>query len=554
MASYPSGPVCAASQKGKPPSLEQLIQKGRHKEAISRYLALLKKDPDNIKYRRGLAEVLSWNKDFQASITQYRLLLKNDPDNREYLLQLARVQSWAGEFDDSSRSYDRLLEESPEDRQLLLESARVSSWAGQFDAAIEKYQFLLGKDPNTDLKTEMAKVQSWAGRLPQATRLFEEVLEEDPLNLEALLGLAQVYHWQGKYTRARDLYQKVLLQTDTPEIRVGLGHTYREQGKWKKAQAEYEKALALDPSHPEARQGLRDLGKAQGPELRFRSGYYSDSADFTRLTYGGDGTYRGWENITLRAGILRSEFEEATGEDLSRNSFSIQGELDLGPGYTAAAGFTLHRFAGQGDTAHLFRLAKSWDTASAGVSYSHYQIIDVIDSFEDNLFSTLSTVDSIRQEISADDLRGEAVYRFSQRFTLNGGLSRRSLSDGNDSWFSSLRLTYQALHQPYLAFYYNFFWADFEQEKPLYWSPSEYQAHGLGGAINYTWKKLTLELDEHLFFQTDASAFGSALTAAAQFEITDRLAAKLTLFFFESDIADPSFHSLNLSSHLAYHF
>lgn len=526
----------------------------QYDEAIQRYQLLLEKEPADREIRHALAKVLSWNKRFDESIDQYHRLLNDAPADRTLRLELARVFSWAGRYADSILHYDQLIEETPEDKELPRERARVLSWAGSFDEAIEGYQALLTPASPMGLKIEVAQVYSWAGRYSEAATLFNQVLEEDPYEKEALVGLARIHSWQGRHRQALEFYQRALLESNDAGTHAGMAQAYQRFDKWEAAEREYLTALSLDPENKEALAGLEALDIARGPILKLRGGRYEDANGFTRSTYGFDGSHRGWDDLTLHGGAIRNDYRDESGQALSRYSLPLQLDLRFRLVHHLSAGYTFHRFEEENASAYFGRFKREWEKGSAGLSYSRYQIIDNIDHFVDHFYSTLTTIESIRLRISTQEIRAEGAYRFGRRWNISGSLTRGSYSDGNDLWTASSRLTYTFLNSPYLAAYYNFFWTDYERESSLYFSPSRFDVHAVGGVLSLEVRSWAFTAEETFFYQANESAWGNTFIATLGYRIGKRLLPRLTLFFFDSNIHEKSFYASNLAFSLIYHF
>lgn len=535
-------------------TLNTLVAEEEYDEAIALYKKLLKNNPDDRELRHGLAETLSWNGQNDASIEQYRELLKDAPNDREIRLELARVLSWAGYYEESIRHYEYLLEEAPLDDTLLLETARVMSWAGKFGPSIEKYNYLLSKEPSTELKLESAKVLTWAGRYTKAIALFTEVLEEDPSETDAVIGRAQIYFFQGKYTKAERYYKIALLLTEKPDIHIGLGSIYQYWGLWAAAEEQSQAALSLDPEDKDALEGLESLKFAKATELGFRYGIYRDANGFNRLTYSLDGAYKSWEGLVLRAGILRSDYEDISGEELTRDSYSLQGDKKWGHIFSITGGYSLHNNGLNNTSSYSARVRGEWDEGWVSVGYARYEIIDQIEGFADNFYSTLTTIEAIRQNINTKELKGEGGYRLLERLAISGGASLGRYSDENNVWSANGRLTYGILNAPYLATYYSLYATSYKTESLLYWSPSGYQAHGIGVIFAYPIENITLYFEESLFYQPDETQWGNTFIGTVESTLKKRFIVKLTTFFFDSDISSTSFHAKNIIASLGYLF
>lgn len=184
---------------------------GRFDEAIEAYRQILEAEPGNQTALRELAQVTSWNREYQKAIELYQQALEQDPDDDQALLGLARTYSWAGEHKRSLKDYDAYLERHPEDQEILLERAKVRSWSGEYEEVIAYYDVHLAANPDDQaVRMELAKVLSWSGNLNRSIAEYRKILEAEPDNLEAQVGLARTLSWSGNLSDADNRYDAIL--------------------------------------------------------------------------------------------------------------------------------------------------------------------------------------------------------------------------------------------------------------------------------------------------------------------------------------------------------
>ena len=150
---------------------------GRYPEAISQYKQVLKKKPDSMEARTGLAQVLYWAgqpkeamavmdkvpetglssedrlllADLSLSLKRYadaerlfRAHLKDRPGDQPVRYKLAAMLSWIQRYDESLAEYETILSARPRDAQLRRKYAEVLTWAGRHEEAIVQWQKTLG--------------------------------------------------------------------------------------------------------------------------------------------------------------------------------------------------------------------------------------------------------------------------------------------------------------------------------------------------------------------------------------------------------------------------
>ena len=91
----------------------------------------------------------------------------------------------------------------------------------------------------------------------QETR-YREVLAQDPQNVNAWIGLGNMYMDSGRFAEAVEAYGKALETTpENVNVRIDMGTCYRRVGQPARAVEEYRKGLSYEPNHAN---GLANLG------------------------------------------------------------------------------------------------------------------------------------------------------------------------------------------------------------------------------------------------------------------------------------------------------
>lgn len=198
-------------------------------------------------------------------------------------LQLARLHYDGGNFDLALASYDQVLDQAadkPVKSEALLERGdtklQLARW---FDALLDYGSIDEADNTYYNLRTAIGRgiacyhLKEW-----QETRLnFEEaerlaILKEDESNQAVALSyLAAVAYQTGDINAAIELYrraaasgEKGLDNKNLANLYTNLGDLERRSGQNQNAEDSYQKALALEPSNPEALEGLGLLARPKG--------------------------------------------------------------------------------------------------------------------------------------------------------------------------------------------------------------------------------------------------------------------------------------------------
>lgn len=86
---------------------------------------------------------------------------------------------------------------------------------------------------------------------------YKEILRKDPGNLQALIGIGNLYYDSGQDRLAIDAYKRALeIDPANTNVRVDMAICHRRIGDPDTAIGELKKAISLDPRHPQARYNL----------------------------------------------------------------------------------------------------------------------------------------------------------------------------------------------------------------------------------------------------------------------------------------------------------
>lgn len=187
------------------------------------YSALLKKDPNNVAARLELADIYLRDQNYPGAIEQLRAASDLKKDDAGLRRRLAQVLSWNRQYDESADVYEELVTAQPQDEALRLEYARVLSWKRDYPASIGEYRKILDQNPrNTSARLELARVLSWSRQYDQALTEFDAVLRDDPDNVDAWVGKGRIYSYQREYQQSLFSYENALrLKPDDRDARMG---------------------------------------------------------------------------------------------------------------------------------------------------------------------------------------------------------------------------------------------------------------------------------------------------------------------------------------------
>ncbi|MCG8453546.1 MAG: tetratricopeptide repeat protein [Spirochaetales bacterium] len=202
-----------------------------------------------------------------------RLYPRSDLESRSALLA-ARAYSNAGDYDEASKRYGEWFIQHPEDSGAsavlrtwaeVIKSSANPNLADEAQQMIEPLQELRGEAFSAPLLlawTRVAGIPSTSISRLELLAENQDVAEAD--RAEAVVLLAHAYRMEGKYAKAKRLYEVVV--RDVPgalgaEAQEGLAQTLRAEGKTERAAEEYLSLTYLFPEEEET--VLRALSAAE---------------------------------------------------------------------------------------------------------------------------------------------------------------------------------------------------------------------------------------------------------------------------------------------------
>ncbi len=114
----------------------------------------------------------------QGNVTRYTAILEKDPDNRRIALKLARTYKELGQYDDAQAVTDKLLTVNAEDKLANIVAGQVMAAQGLYDGAIAKYRAALEVAAEPTTQVDLAEALDAAGQTTEAAATMEQAAEQ----------------------------------------------------------------------------------------------------------------------------------------------------------------------------------------------------------------------------------------------------------------------------------------------------------------------------------------------------------------------------------------
>lgn len=202
----------------------------KHTLAIENAREAVRLAPDELTYRRTLADILAAAFDFDAAAGEYEEIIRRDSSQVEAWYQLARITQGRKPLR-ALEVYDAIVQRFGPEWDVLLQIADLNNRMGRFDHAAEALRQMTLLDPsNKELRKTMAQTYARAGAYDTALAVYGDLreLQPDDLNLQA--EVAGVYLARGDYARAAREFEPILLRDSVSvDVKVHVGEMYFAQ-------------------------------------------------------------------------------------------------------------------------------------------------------------------------------------------------------------------------------------------------------------------------------------------------------------------------------------
>lgn len=425
---------------------QMLTWQGRYAEAVKYLEAALSKDADNLKTMESLADVLSYTKEFQRAILLYRNILARE-QNREVKRKLADVLSWDRQYSRSVKIYDELLTDK-DDAAIRLQKARVMGWAKNYKGALKEYRRVLdaGYDYLADLEMR-SKAAYWNNRVKKAINLYSDLIIKDRQNTEAIFDLSQIY-----------AHNQI----------------------WAKAKKEFKKILAVSEDHFRAKEGL-EKAELISEHLSWSPGYEfmeSDSQsrdmDIRKHIISNKFKYPVMDYLSIGADYNITTRSFSDFNDLLENEARVKLSYVNNP-YGWAEGFY--------DIIAYNRDISAISTFGGRINIRIFDIGTIALSYERERLENTSNI--IRNHYYTDNFKERVDIDVNSRLKVGADYLYESYSDHNDRYEPGFDVLYYFSLDPLrFSVKYRYFYKQFRNKVPAYWSPKGFTTN----SAEFNWR------------------------------------------------------------------
>jgi pentatricopeptide repeat protein len=205
-------------------------QLSKHSLAIENAREAVRLSPEQLTYRRNLADVLAAAFDFDAAAQQFEELIKRDSAQVEVWYNLARLYQQRKPLR-ALEVYQHIIDRFGPDWDVFLQVADLNNRMGRFDKAADALREMTLIDPsNKELKKTLAQTYARAGKFDEALKVYDDLRDIHPDDLEIQAEVAGLYLARGEHARAAKEFDTLLARDSVSiEVKVHIGEMYFAQ-------------------------------------------------------------------------------------------------------------------------------------------------------------------------------------------------------------------------------------------------------------------------------------------------------------------------------------
>jgi len=181
--------------------------------------------PDDANVNLTAGQIFMAKQDFEAALPYVKKAVELEPSNTKSIRNLAQIY------------YDLAL----------LDSSRYTE---RLEKSIQTYEVAINKEMDREVKADLyfnlGILYNKVGNLEEAEYNFTNALDENPDDVEAVMGMAQVFENAEKWRKAEKFYRELIaVDPDNPDHYRGMSRVLLQQGEPDESLRYLEKAKRL---------------------------------------------------------------------------------------------------------------------------------------------------------------------------------------------------------------------------------------------------------------------------------------------------------------------
>ena len=172
------------------------------------------------------------------------------PNDANVNLTAGQIFMQKQEFETALPFVKKAVELDPSNTKSIRNLAQIYYDIGQLEESIQTYEVAIDKETEPKVKADLyfnlGILYNRVGNLEEAEYNFMNSLDENPDDIEAVMGMAQVFENAEKWRKAEKFYRELIaVDPDNPEHYRGMSRVLLQQGEPDESQRYLEKAKRL---------------------------------------------------------------------------------------------------------------------------------------------------------------------------------------------------------------------------------------------------------------------------------------------------------------------
>ena len=172
------------------------------------------------------------------------------PNDANVNLTAGQIFMQKQEFETALPFVKKAVELDPSNTKSIRNLAQIYYDIGQLEESIQTYEVAIDKETEPKVKADLyfnlGILYNRVGNLEEAEYNFMNSLDENPDDIEAVMGMAQVFENAKKWRKAEKFYRELIaIDPDNPEHYRGMSRVLLQQGEPDESQRYLEKAKRL---------------------------------------------------------------------------------------------------------------------------------------------------------------------------------------------------------------------------------------------------------------------------------------------------------------------
>ncbi len=183
---------------------------GKHSLAIEAAREAVRRGPEEMTYRRNLAEICVMAFEYDAAAEQFEEIIRRDSSQLGAWYSLARLYQPRKPLR-ALEVYDQITRRFGPEWDVLLQVADINNKLGNFDRAADALREMSQIDPaNKALKESLGQAYARAGKYDDAIAVYGELRELNPEDVNILAEIAGVRLARGESRKAMEEFNEIL--------------------------------------------------------------------------------------------------------------------------------------------------------------------------------------------------------------------------------------------------------------------------------------------------------------------------------------------------------